>query len=172
MRQGKGSFADVAIRYAEQVIAGDIVACWQIKSSCQRFLDDIKGDTWTLNAAKVQRVCQFAETFPYLEGPLAAKRLKLRLEPWQIWILASLFGIVDGDGFRKHREAFIEIPRKNGKSTFAAVIALYMLVADYEPSVSRLNASCSTKTRRAASIKLTKTAPRAASDTMTSRLPN
>ncbi len=132
MRQGKGSFADVAIRYAEQVIAGDIVACWQIKSSCQRFLDDTKGDTWTLNAAKVQRVCQFAETFPYLEGPLAAKRLKLRLEPWQIWILASLFGIVDGDGFRKHREAFIEIPRKNGKSTFAAVIALYMLVADYE----------------------------------------
>ncbi|MCI1143254.1 terminase large subunit [Sphingomonas sp. WKB10] len=46
--------------------------------------------------------------------------------------MAALFGVVDKHGFRKHREAFIEIPRKNGKSTFAAVIALYMLVADYE----------------------------------------
>lgn len=132
MRQGKGHFADVAVRYAEQVVGGDIAACWQIKRSCERFLADVQGDDWTFNAAKVERVCRFAETFPYLEGSLAAKKLSLRLQPWQVWILAALFGVVDGDGFRKHREAFIEIPRKNGKSTFAAVIALYMLVADYE----------------------------------------
>lgn len=132
MRQGKGAFADVAIRYAEQVVAGLIPACWQIKKSCERFLDDVESDAWTLNAGKVERVCLFAETFPYLEGTLATKRLKLRLEPWQVWILASIFGLVDADGFRKHREAFIFTPRKNGKSTFAAVIALYMLVADYE----------------------------------------
>lgn len=132
MRQGKGHFADVAIRYAEQVVAGEVPACWQIRASCQRFLDDVRGEEWAFNAAKVERACQFAETFPYLEGPLARKKLKLRLEPWQVWIIAALFGVVDGDGYRKHREAFIEIPRKNGKSTFAAVIALYMLVADYE----------------------------------------
>lgn len=132
MRQGKGHFADVAIRYAEQVVAGEIAACWQIVASCKSFLADVNGDPWTLDAAKVERVCQFAQTFPYLEGPLAAKRLKLKLEPWQVWILAALFGVVDTHGFRKHREAFIEIPRKNGKSTFAALIAEYMLVADYE----------------------------------------
>ncbi|SEM40860.1 Phage terminase-like protein, large subunit, contains N-terminal HTH domain [Sphingomonas gellani] len=132
MRQGKGHFATVAVHYAQQVVAGLIPACWQIRTSCQRFLDDVNGDTWTLNAAKVERVCQFAETFPYLEGPLAAKKLKLKLEPWQVWILTALFGLVDAQGHRKHREAFIFIPRKNGKSTFAAVIALYMLVADYE----------------------------------------
>lgn len=131
MRKGKSHFADVAVRYAEQIVAGEIPACWQIQTSCRFFLDDVAGDTWTLNAAKVERVCRFAETFPYLEGPLAAKKLTLRLEPWQVWILAALFGLVDSDGHRKHREAFIEIPRKNGKSTFAAVIALYMLVADY-----------------------------------------
>jgi len=132
VRKGKSHFADVAVRYAEQIVAGEIPACWQIQTSCRFFLTDVESETWTLNAAKVERVCRFAETFPYLEGPLAAKKLTLRLEPWQVWILAALFGLVDSDGFRKHREAFIEIPRKNGKSTFAAVIALYMLVADYE----------------------------------------
>ncbi len=133
MRQGKGHNADVAVRYAQQVVAGEIPACWQIRTSCRFFLDDVEGDTWTLNAAKVERVCKFAEGFPYLDGELAIKRLTLRLEPWQIWILAAIFGIVGADGFRKHREAFVFIPRKNGKSTFAAVIAKYMFVADYEP---------------------------------------
>lgn len=138
MRKGKGHFADVAIRYAEQVARprvpeASIPACWQIKASCERFLQDIEGETWVFDAAKVERVCLFAETFPYLEGPLAAKKLKLRLEPWQVWILAALLGVVDSDGLRKHDEAMVEIPRKNGKSTFAAIIAKYMLVADYEP---------------------------------------
>ena len=133
MRKGKGHYADVAVRYAEQVVAGVQPACWQIQKSCERFLEDVKGDTWTLNALKVERVCKFAEGFPYLDGELAIKRLTLRLEPWQIWILSAIFGLVGNDGFRKHREAFVFIPRKNGKSTFAAVIAKYMLVADYEP---------------------------------------
>lgn len=133
MRAGMGHYADVAVRYAEQVVSGDVIACEQIRASCRLFLADIQGKDWTFNAAKVERVCIFAEKSPYLEGELAAQRRTLRLEPWQVWILAALFGLVDEHGLRKHREAFIFIPRKNGKSTFAACIALYMLVADYEP---------------------------------------
>ncbi len=133
MRQGAGHFADVAIRYAEQVRDGEIAACKQIRLSCVSFLKDVHGEQWTYSAAKVERVCLFLQTFPYLEGPLAAKKLKLRLEPWQVWIVAALFGLVDHQGLRKHREAFLLIPRKNGKSTLAAGIALYMLVADREP---------------------------------------
>lgn len=138
MRKGRGHFADVAIRYAEQVarprIPEDAIpTCWQITAACERFLTDVEGDEWVLDAAKVQRVCQFAEGFPYLDGSLAAKELTLRLEPWQVLILAAIFGVVGRDGLRKHTEAFVFIPRKNGKSTFAAIIAQYMLVADYEP---------------------------------------
>ena len=133
MRKGKGHFADVAVRYAEQVASGEIVACQNIRLSCHGFLADVASEQWTFNAAKVERVCQFAETFPYLEGPLAAKRQLLRLQPWQVWILAALFGLVGAEGLRKHREALIMIPRKNGKSTFGGVIALFMLVADDEP---------------------------------------
>jgi phage terminase large subunit-like protein len=133
VRKGQGHFADVAIRYAEQVVAGEILVGQQIRSSCAGFLHDIQGDTWVFSANHVERVCAFAQTFPYLEGELAQQGKTLTLEPWQIWILAALFGLLGQDGLRKHREAFLLIPRKNGKSTLAAAIALYMLVADNEP---------------------------------------
>lgn len=138
MRHGKSHFADIAVRYAEQVAEpkvpeAGIPACQQIQQSCARFLADVRGDQWIYDAEKVHRVCSFAQLFPYLEGKLAAARQTLILAPWQVWINAALFGLVDRQGLRKHREAFIEIPRKNGKSTYAATIALYMLAADHEP---------------------------------------
>lgn len=51
---------------------------------------------------------------------------------WQLEILVSLFGWVDDQGLRQYRRAYIEIPRKNGKSTFGAGLALYLLCADGE----------------------------------------
>lgn len=53
--------------------------------------------------------------------------------PWQEQILRDLFGwkMYKG-GPRRYRTAYIELPRKNGKSTFAAGIALYMLLCDME----------------------------------------
>lgn len=47
-------------------------------------------------------------------------------------IIRPLFGWKRSDGTRKYRTAYIEIPRKNGKSTLAAGIALYLLFADRE----------------------------------------
>ena len=47
-------------------------------------------------------------------------------------IIRPLFGWKREDGTRKYRIAYIEIPRKNGKSTLAAGIALYLLFADRE----------------------------------------
>lgn len=128
----------MAIQYARQVArpaAPELAlpACRQIVASCERFLTDVESDEWVFDAAKVERVCLFAQCFPYLDGTLASKKLTLRLEAWQVFILAAIFGLVDAHGLRKHTEAFIFVPRKNGKSTFAAVIAKYMLVADYEP---------------------------------------
>lgn len=56
----------------------------------------------------------------------------IQLEPWQIKIVRDLFGWKRADGTRKHRTAYIEVPRKNGKSTLCAGLALYMLFADGE----------------------------------------
>lgn len=54
------------------------------------------------------------------------------LSPWQQFIVASIFGWKRADGTRRFREAYIEIPRKNGKSTLIAGIGLYLLIADGE----------------------------------------
>ena len=55
------------------------------------------------------------------------------LMPWQEQIIRDLFGIVDKEtGYRQFRTAYIELPKKNGKSELAAAIALYLLFADGE----------------------------------------
>lgn len=56
-----------------------------------------------------------------------------KLEPWQRdRIIRPLFGWKRQDGTRKYRTAYVEIPRKNGKSTLCAGIALYLLFCDRE----------------------------------------
>lgn len=72
----------------------------------------------------------FSELLVFVEGEKAGKPLKL--EEWQRKIVRDLFGWVRPDGGRRYRLAYIEVPRKNGKSTFAAGIALYLLLADKE----------------------------------------
>lgn len=54
--------------------------------------------------------------------------------PWQ-WkdVVRPLFGWKRADGTRRFRMAYIEVPKKNGKSALGAGIALYLLVGDNEP---------------------------------------
>jgi phage terminase large subunit-like protein len=54
------------------------------------------------------------------------------LSPWQAFILWVLFGWMRSDGTRRFRTAYIEIGRKNGKSTLAAGVGLYLFAADRE----------------------------------------
>ena len=53
-------------------------------------------------------------------------------EPWQLFITGCLFGWKRKDGSRRFRMAYCELPRKNGKSTLAAAIGLYLAFADGE----------------------------------------
>ena len=59
-------------------------------------------------------------------------RDRFKLMPWQREIVAKLFGTLNDDGTRQYRTCYIELPRKNGKSTLAAAVALYLLFADGE----------------------------------------
>lgn len=66
----------------------------------------------------------------HFQGRMAGKPFLLEL--WQEAIIRQLFGRLRKDGTRLYRTAYIEIPRKNGKSTLAAGIALYLLAEDGE----------------------------------------
>lgn len=125
-------YTEIATSYAKNVLDGTIPACRQVQQACQRFLTDLAGDAWVYDADKAHFACGFIELLPHIKGELARKRKTLVLEPWQVFIIANLFGLVDARGLRKYREAFLLIPRKNGKSTLAAGIALFMAFMDGE----------------------------------------
>ena len=73
---------------------------------------------------------QFISILRHTTGEWYGKPFKLM--PWQEQIIRDVFGIVDENGYRQFRTAYIEIGKKNGKSELAAAIALYLLFADGE----------------------------------------
>jgi phage terminase large subunit-like protein len=138
-------YAEIARRYAEAVVAGDIPACKWVQLACQRQLDDLvrfKGktspcrfnpvlkDKFGKSFRPADRVCAFIECLPHVKGPLAGQ--PIHLEPWQVFILTTVFGWVKPDGKRRFRRSYIEVPRGNAKSTLSSAVGLYMLAADGE----------------------------------------
>jgi phage terminase large subunit-like protein len=77
-----------------------------------------------------ERAMRFVETLRQSKGEWAGRSLELL--PWQREVMSKMFDTVNDDGKRQYRTSYIEVPRKNGKSSWAAAIALYMLVADGE----------------------------------------
>lgn len=142
------TFADIATAYAQDVAAGKIIACKWHRLACQRHLKDLQrigsaGFPYVWNPELVstkgktyrpaERVCKFAELMPHIKGDWAAQGQLIKLERWQVFILGSIFGWVHQvTGKRRFRVADVIVPRKNAKSTLAAVIGLYLLGPDEE----------------------------------------
>lgn len=89
---------------------------------------------------KADRAVAFIENLCHTKGKWAGQPFLLL--PWQEQIVRDLFGIVKENGKRQFLTAYIEIPKKNGKSELAAAIALYLLYADNEPSAEVYGAAC------------------------------
>lgn len=132
------SYGRVAETYARSVTLGEIAACKWLRLAAQSTLDDHARQNddafpWRFDAQRAWRACAFIESLPHVKGSWAARREMMRLEPWQVWIVATLFGwISKKTGRRRYRRALILVPRKNGKSALAAAIGLYMLAGDGE----------------------------------------
>ena len=82
--------------------------------------------------AKARRVTRFIECLKHTKGEFHGKPFKLL--PWQETIIRDVFGTVRDDDptMRQYNTAYIEIPKKNGKSELGAAIALNMLCNDDE----------------------------------------
>ena len=138
-------FSVAANDYAEAVVSDDIIACRWVRQACRRQLNDQarfkgKGSPYLFNPKLTDRygrsfypadnLCAFIERLPHVKGPLAGDLI--HLEPWQVFILTTVFGWVKPDGKRRFRRSYIEVPRGNAKSTLSSAVALYMLAADGE----------------------------------------
>lgn len=85
------------------------------------------------DSAAADRVCDFFhECLRHSKGQWAGQPFEL-LEWQRDKIIRPLFGWKRADGSRKYRKAYVEVSKKNGKSTLAAGIILYLLCADQEP---------------------------------------
>lgn len=90
--------------------------------------------------AKADRAVKFIQNLKHTKGKWDGK--KFMLLPWQEQIVRDIFGIVRADGKRQFLTAYVEIPKKQGKSELAAAIALYLLYADGEASAEVYGAAC------------------------------
>ena len=80
---------------------------------------------------KADRAVNFIKSLKHSKGKWAGQPFNLAY--WQEKIIRDIFGTINEEtGKRQYRTAYIEIPRKNGKSEIAAAIALYLLFADGE----------------------------------------
>lgn len=79
---------------------------------------------------KADYAVNFIQCLCHTKGIWSGKRFTLM--PWQEQIIRDLFGIVKPNGYRQFNQAYIEIPKKNGKSELAAAIALLLTCGDGE----------------------------------------
>jgi len=128
---------DKAQAYAQKVISGQITACKHVVNACHRFAADL--DAWNYNAELVEHAVNFIQELEHTTGEYAGR--KFILEEWQYFIVANLFGFVNADGTRRFTRAYVEVPRKNGKSTFSSALMLYGLLADGESAAQVYSAA-------------------------------
>ena len=123
------SYKATALAYARAVTSGEKIAGKEIVQSCARFLKDIERDDMELRSREPDLVISIIEkTMVHKQGEtLTGESLlgkPLRLEPWQIFLVYNLLGFYyKNTDERRYKEAFIMVPRKNGKTTFIAALA-------------------------------------------------
>lgn len=129
---------NAANQYARDVVRGKINACNFVIQACQRHIDNMsamrdRAFPWRFNKDSAEKAARFIQLLPHTKGEWAFKRMLITLEPWQLFIICSVFGWVHKKtGLRRFREVYTEIPRKNGKSAISAGVALYCFTCDGE----------------------------------------
>ncbi len=129
-------------KYAEDVKTGKIPACKRLKQAVKRYFSDLESPLYTFDREVVERFIAFSRVCPHVKGPMRGRPIEL--EPWQQFAFACILGFkVKATGRRKYTSAFIEVPRKNAKSTTAAILANWFLIMEngqqdiYTAAVSR-----------------------------------
>src|SRR5690348_10193712 len=119
--------ADPVSKYARDVVAGRILAGRPVRLACARHLRDLKEKRFVWRLDRAVRAIEFFPAVLVLENGK-----QFQLEAYQQFIVGSLFGWYDQEGYRRFRTAYVEMGKGSGKSPLAAGIGLYGLIADGE----------------------------------------
>ena len=123
------------IEYFEQIESGKITVSKKVHDVYEevvRIINDPRSE-WEYSSKKANHAIEFIENYcKHSKGKLGGKPFIMEL--WQKALVAATFGIIHKiDLTRKYREVILVVARKNGKSTLASAIGLYLQVADNEP---------------------------------------
>jgi phage terminase large subunit-like protein len=115
--------------YAKEVVKGNVNVCRDVRLACQRFLNQYENQDWqwVFDEDFPQHVLDFAEQLRHTKGHQAGQPIVL--EPFQIFFIVAVYGFRNKKDRNKRMvsDVILYIPRKAGKSTLTAVIALYEL---------------------------------------------
>lgn len=123
-----------AEQYVDDVLSGAQVAARYVQLACERHRRDMndgheRGLHFDEQAAKV--AVAFFSVLRHWKGEWAGE--PVTLEPWQQFVIWSLFGWKRADGLRRFRTSYLEVARKNGKTTMAAGVGLFLAFVEGEP---------------------------------------
>ena len=122
--------------YIDSVLSGEELVGKLVKQAVKRHVSDLKSKDirWVFDEGQAEKAIKFISLLKHTKGVWAKKEENFILQPWQQFIVASLFGWVDkSTGLRRFTTAYIEVARKNGKTALAAAILLCVFFLDKEP---------------------------------------
>lgn len=124
---------DPTTAYAKSVVAGRVVTGRLVRLACERHLRDLaEGSKRGLrfDVEEAAAALDFWRICPHVKGKWANETINP--EPWQQFIIGSVYGWKRADGKRRFRVAWVEMGRKNGKTTTAYPAILHGLIVDEE----------------------------------------
>lgn len=134
----ESEFVQTAVRFAEAAVKDRKRKenCEFVRLAAKRFLNDLKRakrrtSEFYFSEWHGEDVCDFIEKLPHVQGSWDTPTLTL--EPAQVFILVNVFGFRrKSDDRRRFTRAYIEVARKNAKSTLTAGVVLYCLTCEGE----------------------------------------
>lgn len=119
---------DEVTDYARDVAEGKIPSCRYVRLACERHLRDLERDDVWFDIKAARRFFNYCGHLSHYKGPDRGKRIIL--EPWQKFIFGSIYGwkkVIAGQrtDLWRFNITYVEVPRKNGKTTLCAAAASY-----------------------------------------------
>lgn len=129
------TLANPIITYFEKIDSGEIITSQKVYKVYKNLIDTVINNPksqWEYSEERAWHAIEFIERYcKHSKGSVAGKPFILEL--WQKALIAAMFGIIDKiDGTRKFQEVVLIVARKNGKSTLAAAVGLYLMISDGE----------------------------------------
>jgi len=125
---------NLAEQYIDDVLTGKAIVCEYTMLSVERHVNDLKTGRERglyFNSQSAIKAMEFFQFLNHTKGSQFSNKPFI-LSPWQAFVVWCVFGWKNEDGTRRFRYSYLDIARKNGKTTFAAAIGLYLLTLDNE----------------------------------------